>query len=48
MPGHQDEDGTDLAAIDAGYVSVSPLRLHFDDASVDERIASWQIEELTP
>jgi 5'-nucleotidase len=47
MPGHHDEDGTDLAAVDAGYVSVSPLRLQFDDASAHERIASWRIEDLT-
>ena len=31
-PRHHHEDGTDLAAVDAGYVSVSPLRLRLDDA----------------
>ena len=46
-PGHRDEDGTDLAAIDAGYVSVSPLRLRLDDASAHEQLASWKIEELS-
>jgi 5'-nucleotidase len=45
-PGHHGEDGTDLAAIDAGYVSVSPLRLRLDDASAHETLASWHLEEL--
>jgi 5'/3'-nucleotidase len=45
-PRHHDESGTDLAAVDAGYVSVSPLRLRLDDASAYEQLASWHIEEL--
>ena len=45
-PRHHDESGTDLAAVDAGYVSVSPLRLRLDDASAHEQLASWRIEEL--
>jgi 5'-nucleotidase len=45
-PRHHDEDGTDLAAIDAGYVSVSPLRLRLDDTSAHETLASWRLEEL--
>jgi 5'-nucleotidase len=45
-PGHHGEDGTDLAAIDAGYVSVSPLRLRLDDASSHETLARWRLEEL--
>jgi 5'-nucleotidase len=45
-PRHHDESGTDLAAVDAGYVSVSPLRLRLDDASAHEQLTSWRIEEL--
>jgi 5'-nucleotidase len=45
-PGHHDEDGTDLAAIDAGFVSVSPLRLQLDDAAAHQQLASWKLEEL--
>jgi 5'-nucleotidase len=45
-PRHHDESGTDLAAVDAGYVSVSPLRLRLDDASAHDQLASWRIEEL--
>jgi 5'-nucleotidase len=45
-PGHHDEDGTDLAAVDAGYVSVSPLRLRLDDADAFAELSAWQIEEL--
>jgi 5'-nucleotidase len=45
-PRHHDESGTDLAAVDAGYVSVSPLRLRLDDTSAHEQLASWRIEEL--
>ncbi len=45
-PRHHDESGTDLAAVDAGYVSVSPLRLRLDDESAYEQLASWRIEEL--
>lgn len=46
LPGHYHEDGTDLAAVDAGYISVSPLRLQLDDVAAHERLASWQLEEL--
>jgi 5'-nucleotidase len=46
-PGHRGGAGTDLAAVDAGYVSVSPLRLRLDDASAHEQLASWKIEELS-
>jgi 5'-nucleotidase len=45
-PGHNGEDGTDLAAIDAGYISVSPLRLRLDDASAYGELASWSIEDI--
>jgi 5'-nucleotidase len=45
-PGHHGEDGTDLAAVDAGYVSVSPLRLRLDDAAAFDTLADWQIEGL--
>ncbi len=41
------EDGTDLAAIDAGFVSVSPLRLRLDDAAAHAQLASWKLEELS-
>ena len=37
----------DADAIDAGYVSVSPLRLRLDDASAYEQLASWKIEDLS-
>ena len=45
-PSHHHEPGTDLAAVDAGYVSVSPLRLRLDDASALEELARWNIEDL--
>jgi 5'-nucleotidase len=47
IPGHYGEDGTDLAAVDDGYVSVSPLRLRLDDAAAHEQLVSWQIENLS-
>jgi len=46
MPGHHQESGTDLAAVDAGFVSVSPLRLQLDDPAAHARLVSWRLEEL--
>ena len=45
-PRHHHEAGTDLAAVDAGYVSVSPLRLRLDDAPALEELARWNVEDL--
>ena len=45
-PRHHHETGTDLAAVDAGYVSVSPLRLRLDDPPALEELARWHIEDL--
>jgi 5'-nucleotidase len=47
VPSHHQEDGTDLAAIDAGFVSVSPLRLRLDDAAAHAQLASWKLEKLS-
>jgi 5'-nucleotidase len=45
-PSHHHEAGTDLAAVDEGYVSVSPLRLQLDDAPALDELARWNIEDL--
>jgi 5'-nucleotidase len=45
-PGHHGEEGTDLAAVDAGYVSVTPVRLELGDEAAQQELASWDIEGL--
>jgi 5'-nucleotidase len=45
-PGHHGEDGTDLAAIDDGYVSITPVRLQLDDVAAYRELSGWQLEEL--
>jgi 5'-nucleotidase len=45
-PGHHGEDGTDLAAIDAGYVSITPVRLRLDDVDAYRELEGWDLQEL--
>jgi 5'-nucleotidase len=45
-PGHHGEDGTDLAAVDAGYVAVTPVRLELGDEAAYGELESWDLETL--
>ncbi len=45
-PGHHGDDGTDLAAVDEGYVSITPVRLQLDDEAAYAELEGWDIEGL--
>jgi 5'-nucleotidase len=36
------EDGTDYGALEAGYVSITPLQLDFTDYEAFERLSQWE------
>ncbi len=40
----QAREGSDFSAVDAGYVSVTPLRLDLTDESAVDAIAAWRLE----
>ncbi len=43
-PSSLPEDGTDFGALEAGYVSVTPLQLDFTDYKTLERLSQWEWE----
>jgi 5'/3'-nucleotidase len=45
-PGHEREEGTDLAAVEDGFVSITPVRLQLDDAAAFGELERWGLEEL--
>jgi 5'-nucleotidase len=45
-PGHHGEDGTDLAAVDEGYVSITPVRLELGDEAAHTELGGWDVGGL--
>jgi 5'-nucleotidase len=42
-PVWEQQEGSDFSAVDAGYVSVTPLRLDLTDTAAVDTIASWNL-----
>ena len=45
-PSHEDEDGTDLNAVAAGRVAITPIHFDLTDHGEVERLADWDLEAL--
>ena len=45
-PSHKDEDGTDLNAVAAGRVAITPIHFDLTDHGEVERLADWDLEAL--
>jgi len=45
-PSHQDEDGTDLNAVAAGRVAITPVHFDLTDHRGVERLAGWDLDAL--
>jgi 5'-nucleotidase len=45
-PSHEDEDGTDLNAVAAGRVAITPIHFDLTDHGEIERLAGWDLEAL--
>jgi 5'-nucleotidase len=45
-PSHEDEDGTDLNAVAAGRVAITPIHFDLTDHGEVERLAGWDLEAL--
>jgi 5'-nucleotidase len=45
-PGHHGDDGTDLAAVDEGCISITPVRLQLDDEAAYAELEGWDIGGL--
>jgi 5'-nucleotidase len=44
-PVWEPSDGTDFAAVEAGYISVTPLRLDLTDSAAVEEMSAWNLEK---
>jgi 5'-nucleotidase len=47
-PGFEDEPGTDLAAVDAGRVAVTPIHFDLTDRSSLEALRNFELQQLLP
>jgi 5'-nucleotidase len=47
-PGFEDEPGTDLAAVDAGRVAVTPIHFDLTDRPSLEALRSFDLQQLLP
>ena len=47
-PSHEDEPGTDLAAVARGRVAITPIHFDLTDHGELERLGGWDLEALLP
>jgi 5'-nucleotidase len=45
-PSHEDEEGTDLNAVAAGRVAITPIHFDLTDHGGVERLTDWDLEEM--
>jgi 5'-nucleotidase len=45
-PSHEDEEGTDLNAVAAGRVAITPIHFDLTDHGEIERLGDWDLEAL--